>query len=501
MTASRLGTCRLAILVLALLPFQPRVCRAFKPAPIFDAPEPTRAELLSKAKLDADKPKELVQHLNSLQAEATASLESWIPSLHSGEYYRLVKACRDLGYGELKAGGWSAELPGWQAKLAESRLAHPARLCDAILRQLEEKGTPDQIELLMYYASVQMSEWGRWKFYATVQGILARHSAAEVVEHNRLTPVLAMLLRDLTSAQRGSLATALWAKEGKGTEGPLQTALWLAWSLSSTDPEGALPIFRRGLESTDPALRLFAGLGIARISDAPIPYCLTSDRKTTEVARTAWLKGLKLRWADDWRFPDALVDNAARTKRGDALLVRPEDEAVLRVLPDGTPYAGRSRQDLSIALTNRDGEVLVRFPEGRYNCKDGSLESHGGFWALGDKDRQALEYAATGEKLWECPLINGHVSARFLAGAGPGRILLVRNNRVEILNRRGDVLWSVVNKDGADDPRGAYMVGPDTVLIAYQKRAELHHRTKGRLEQIGGPFHSLGEIRYHPVLS
>lgn len=46
--------------------------------------------------------------------------------------------------------------------------------------------------------------------------------------------------------------------------------------------------------------------------------------------------------------------------------------------------------------------------------------------------------------------------------------------------------------------RWACVVEPDTVLIGEQTNAVLHHRTKGRLEEIGGPFHSLSSIRYHP---
>src|SRR5262249_42895097 len=152
-------------------------------------------------------------------------------------------------------------------------------------------------------------------FFAAVQGILERHDVESLAKSKGLQDVgaveaVAPLLRDLPPEKGGGLALALWDREAKkgwqarGATGfpTLKARLWLAGARSTVGRDKARDVFRAGVESHAPALRLFAGLGAARISDGAVPFRLTAPRADTAAARKKWLAGLKVRKADDWRF-------------------------------------------------------------------------------------------------------------------------------------------------------------------------------------------------------
>ena len=459
-------------------------------------PEPEAAEVFREAGVDGRDPAALLARLDALTREHPTALDAWVPTLRRHEHWSLVTETAR----EPKP---RAVSPERLAELRAARLRHPARVAEAVLRQLGAVGTPAQLDGLLAAAAGAKTEWGRWKCYAAVQDILARGPVEEAAGRLPPTPEAVRLLRDLPAGRRGELAAALFRRQPHEYDGwripATQPALWLAWSLADADPAGAAAVFRLGLELPDPAARLFAGIGLARVTGGPIPYRLTAGRRATAAAPAA-------RRPDDYEFPDPLARPVVQHHRGDradlwwlgadgAVARREEDvwPKVERVLPDGTFL---SLAGPGVALTDPDGEVLVRFPSGRGQVDNVAPDGHGGFVALEDRGQLLVEYAVNGDRLWACPLDDGHASARYAAPAGPGRVLLVRYGRVEVLDRRGDVVWAV--RDVPEDPRWACAIGPDTVLVAGVKAVEVHHRTRGRVRRVDG-FTSVAGVRYHPT--
>jgi hypothetical protein len=478
-----------------------------------DKPDPTRAELLKAAGIAADDSKALLERLQALLEQNPMQADVWLPFLREGEYAGLIAELQTLGLGEWPKQGqarWREKLPKLEEELAARRLHSAPRQIDAILRQLETVGRLDQIDPLMSPAKYNArTSWGKWKFYATVQGILARHKTDEIIAA-KLEPIheLAPLLRDLDPDKAGKLAIDMLDRLNKlrKTMGDpvewrtIETRLWLAWSASYADPERAFGVFREQLSCPDPAWRLFGGMGISRISDSAPTFSLTAPPEQVAEARRKWLESLSVRPADPWRPLDPLsmpVIKEYRNYRRDlwwldktGQIIRQEQDvwpSLQMVLSDGSFYS-RYRAT-GLALTSAAGEVFVRFPDVDYR---GVLANHGGLWALIDNTTTAAEYAPTGDLLWACPTSRSNASARLVAGAGPGHVLLVRYGRVELLNRRGDVLKTV--QGNLDDPRYACMVGPEKLLIACTKELVVHDLAKGEQERIGG-FTSLFEIR------
>jgi hypothetical protein len=407
-------------------------------------------------------------------------------------------------------------LPKLQADLSAQRLASPARQVDAVLRQLETVGTLDQVAPLLWLSKVgAATSWGKWKFYATIQGILSRHSVEQIGTilpppgHPQLVVELAPLVRDLEPAKAGRLAVAMLDQlaerapnqpRGANDWWTAEARLWLAWSASYVDPERAFAIFKDELACSDPAWRLLAGMGIMRITGSAPPFCLTAPSEQTAEARREWLGGLSLHAADPWRTADPLsVPFIMGTNGSPELRWLDKDGHVVRrlegacpvaraALPDGSLYS-RLRGSAGVALTSPTGEVYTRFPE---VWSTGVPADHGGLWGLCDGFRMATEYAATGELLWACPTSQDNCSAREIAGAGPGRVLLVRYGRVELLNRRGDVLRVV--QDNLDDPRYAGMAGRDLLLVCCSTELVVYDLNKGERERLAG-FRSMGAVR------
>lgn len=200
-------TAALAVLLFLQALFCPLV---FGHSPIPNPPEPTLAELLRAAKLDPDKAPQLVQRLHEILPSHPRAADAWLPFIREAEHRRLVRKLQEHGYGaEKKSGGWQAMFPQLVEQLNSDRLHDPRRLVDAILRRLEETGSPEDMARIL-----RTAEWyaqtpsGKWKFYATFQGILARHAAVKILNTDDLSwPTLAPLLRDLEPDQRARL---LW---------------------------------------------------------------------------------------------------------------------------------------------------------------------------------------------------------------------------------------------------------------------------------------------------
>lgn len=274
-------------------------------------------------------------------------------------------------------------------------------------------------------------------------------------------------------------------------------------------PETALNIFQDFLDSPDPAVRLFAGMGIMRISDWRIPFRLTARPKETDSARKEWLASRTLRRADDWAFPDPLIRPIIKEQRGgridlwwlneDGSIARQKKDVwprVRQVSYEGTFYSTvPTSRDHSLVVTASDGEVLMRMGQIDYSVGGDFLADHGGTWNLRQDTREAVELAPNGEVLWSCPTSETNTSARFVGSGGRGRILLLRHGKLEVLNRRGDVIWSI--EEGMDDPRWVCMTGPETILVSCTNEIQIRHRTEGLLSRVGG-FTSLGPVRYHP---
>ncbi len=490
----------------------PPTAQAFQPPIIDNPPEPQRLEILRAARLDPKDSTRLLEQVQRVLGGNPRAADAWLPFVREEEHEQLMAELRKRGYGDKGKGDWQEALPKLLEDLTKSRVQDPRRQLDAALRELEQVGTPDQIEPLVEACLDARVAWGQWKFYATIQGILARHEVATLVKAKgmddpRTLNALAPLLRDLEPAKRGTLASALWERQREDL--PLKTQLWLAWSISSVDPEKALAVFKAGLESRDPALRLFAGMAIVRISEGTVPFRLTAPLDETQAARKKWLASLKLHKADDWSLPDPLSLPVIKEQRGgridlwwlrsDGSVAREETDVwptVHAVLPDGTFYSAIMAQGRSAkVLTSPTGESLVFLPDVVSGRDNAAVAAHGGLWGLRLDTREAVEFAPTGEVLWALPVDRSNVSAGFLAPAGPGRALLVRYGKVEILNRRGDVLWSV--QEGLDDPRWACMIDADTVLISCKNEVQVHHRTKGLLTKVGNLVSALA-VRYHP---
>lgn len=406
-------------------------------------------------------------------------------------------------------------------ELEARRLADPGRQLDALVREIERVGTSADLELLILGAKSTRTMVGAWRFYATIEGILEREAPKTVSNAEGVRAhvhLLAPLLRDLSPEKAGRLAREL-SKIGEASgdswrEGDWTTKLWLAWNLSEIAPGDALETFRAGLLHRDPAIRLFAGMGLLRITDADVaPFPFTDSPRETEAARTKWLEGLTVHRPDAHRFPnpfalpvirrregpsvlDVRVDLIWLDPRGSGRVLRAEEDVwptVEHVLPDGSFYARQQKSDAEIALTRADGAVLVRFPH-TGDWYDTWPASTGGFFGSGaytDSVAPSLapsgEYAPTGDLLWALPY-----EVRGLFEGGRGTAVVVGGS-AHVVNRRGDVLWG---GEESCDARWAALIGDERLLLTCTNDVKVFDKS-GPLTTVPG-FTSLGWVRYHP---
>lgn len=480
-------------------------------------PTPSAAEILQAAGLTQAKPAELEARLASILNLHPLAADAWLPSLEEREREWLLSELSKLGLGNKSVQqAWVAAKPKLEADLRQRRLEDPRRLTDSLLRELGKHGTAEQLVPLSWYVRNAQTPWGRWKFYAAMQEILLRHDLPEVQRFHEIPiDLLAVIVRNLPPERRGEIANALWQRAVQDQAADKlrpQTRLWLAWSISSSDPETALTIFRPELTSRDPYLRLMAGMGILRISSGDaVPFRLTAAPDETQEARAAWLANLELHPADDWYFPNPLALPVIREHHGGRVDLwwlntagKPERTqedvwpTVMQVLPDGTfcsrqPAWGND----PAALTAPDGSMLAPAIDCYALAGVEGIANHGGLCCLRDQTRQAVEYATDGSVIWACPTSKSNVSARGFRSAPNGQFVLIRYGQVEVIDRRGDVLWSV--HEDLDDPRDAQLIAPDTLLICCTNEIRIQHRTRGLLERLPD-FTSCTSVRYHPTM-
>jgi hypothetical protein len=464
-------------------------------------PEPTQAELLQAAGVDPDDPDALSMKLYLLLRRSPGAVDEWIPRLREVErdelgdqYIKLTKSVPEEHRPVI--------LRSLEADLKQRRPHDAARQVDAILRRLGAVGRAEHFGVAGAKSSAR-TPWGRSKAAAAMLEIAARHGPAiRPTRHD-----YAYLIRELEPAQAGAIAAESLDRLEESSRHPnaghkihLELRLWLAVALSGTNPERALRTLAPGLESRDPMLRLFAGLAISRLGDGRIPFRLTAPPDETRQAREAWLAQLKPHKPAAFAFEDPLDAPVVQTQRGGRvdLVWLDENAAITRrqadvwplvrhVLPDGTFFSRLLSFDyytMALALTSPEGETYARFDG---ECRDSSPQ-RGTFWCAAPGGHQIAEYAPWGEALWALP-----INANMAAPAGPGRVLVVRSP-VQIVDRRGDVIWTVQTMKG---PRWATMIDADTVLFSCKNEIEIHHRTSGLLRTVGG-FKSLGWVRYHP---
>jgi hypothetical protein len=489
---------RIALLGLALAcGLAPNVARGLQ-FPLLDPPEPTQAELLQAAGVDPDDPDALALKLYQLLRLSPGAIDEAIPRLHQAELDELFDQANKLAVSvpEEQRG---AILRCLEADLKQRRPHDVARQVDAILRRLGAVAKPEQFHVAnaMQYAR---TPWGRSKAAAAILDIAARHSRAILGVDD-----YAYLVRELPPLQAGAIA-AEWLDRlekpprpiSAHEKTPLVVRLWLGDALSGTDPERALRTLAPGLDSRDPAIRLFAGLAIARLGDGRVPFRLTLPPDETREAREAWLAQIQPHSPAPFAFDDPLAAPVVRHGIGGGwaeLLWLDENAQVTRrqsdvwplvgeILPDGT-YGSLLRSFHTSALTSPDGETYARFDSAGCHFERRSAT----FWSFYPGGRQVIEYAPWGEALWALP-----VEASMAAPAGPGRVLLIRPG-VKIVDRRGDVIWAISGLH--EDARWGAMIDDDTVVIACQTEIQIHHRTRGLLRTVGG-FSSLSHLRYHP---
>jgi hypothetical protein len=399
--------------------------------------------------------------------------------------------------------------------LEDRRIHDPKRQIDAISRQLEKVGTAAELDLLISACFSAKTHLGSWRIYPAIQGILEREDIQAIVEASYLkTDLIAPLLRDLSAEKAGQLALAFWNRcvVGNRRIAPsLRTRLWLAWNISEVDPQKALEIFVGGLECHDPALRLFSGMGILRLSDADTaPFLFTAPPEATKTTRERWLKTLTVSKPKTFRFPNPFALPLIKQQRGTRVdlqwwdtngsVVREEQDvwpAVQHVLPDGTLHCPSNLlgRHFTCSLTSPTGETLERFP-GSSGLPSRCPTQTGGFWGSCQMDtsshssplhEKSVEYAPTGEILWAVARRAEHIDK-----ADRGMILMVQG-AAQIVNRRGDVVWQVQDLDAG----WGCMLDSETVLAGCSKTVEIHHRTRGLLRRIDG-FKAVDWIRYHP---
>ena len=150
-----------------------------------------------------------------------------------------------------------------------------------------------------------------------------------------------------------------------------------------------------------------------------------------------------------------------------------------------------------LSLATQQGDISVTFPgAGTWSYVwptqlGGFMGSAPPYTAIPEPAvAQSGEFSPMGELVWACNTRAVHVSA-----GSRGTALLVQYGLVEVVNRRGDVLWKVSDK--LDNPRWACMIDEDTVLIACKKDIQVHHRNTGLLSRVAG-FESVSWVRYHP---
>lgn len=494
-------TMRITYLVVAVFPLLH--VSAFASQYVIENPkEPTQAEILQAAGVNPDAPDELVTKLFTLLTAET--IDVWLPNRRALE---LNAVHRELK-GQMK--GESERIAQALDELRLNRPRDPGRQVDAILRRLGAVGEVRHLEHIAVSAKTARTSWGKWKAYASLQEIMARSNPRDVIAQFHVNAVpphtAAILLRDLDPAKAGAIALtydAIIAEDGAtgqmNTYISLMDRLWLAWSIRHVNPNRAAELFRRGLLSHDSALRLLAGLGLASITDQPIPFRFTEDPGATEAEREDWLRLMQLRAPQEFTFPDPLAEPIRQSRypggvdliwlNEQAEVVRRLEDVwpgVRRVLRDGTYYSEIHGEALW-GLTSPRGEIYTRVDLAGYPivCEHGGVISRHGAESV-------AEFGPTGELLWEVPM-PGSFSPT-LRGQFLGRT----DGGVKAIDRRGDVIWTmeIPEKDRVF-LRKATLVSPTTVMLEFATTIELRERSGALLKRVEG-FTSVQSVRFHP---
>ncbi|MEX1016156.1 MAG: hypothetical protein WDZ31_05360 [Phycisphaeraceae bacterium] len=515
------------LIVVAVSGVMPGTAGAFQWIAPPNPPEPTRAALLEAAGVaDADAAA-LQEAAFELLGRSAFPLDTDLPHERQREYQAAIA--------EAWASTPAAQINEWKprpseealeetfASLRERRLADPVRHMDAVLRELGEEGGAAQVEPLLTLADQAHTPWGRWKPLAAAQEILHRVEPADVLPERaalggKFSARLPLLIRDLPPDKAGAWAAAI-VQLYETSESPwhtldrlpLSTRLWLAWSLSDTEPDRARQLIEPGLSHVDPALRLMAGLALARMTDDRPPYRLTASPADAAAERQAWvdeLAKIDLVPPQPFQFVDPLalpVPVPGENNRGsDMIWLDAQAQVVerernvgahaLRVLPDGTflsmlgdvpsGYHGPPAAGL-IAPT---GEPLVRLT-GAFNTTEPA--SHGGTFHIHDRSRLVVETDVFGRVIWACR------SSEQVSFAGPaerGGVLLLRDGNAEVVDRRGETIWAV---EYEGDPRWAAVIGEGRVIVCGKQTVRIIDREAGVVQTLDG-FTSLSRLRYHP---
>lgn len=493
-----------------------------------DPPEPTVAELLAAAGVKADDPDALWKFSGQVGPEGSVNV--WIGDLHAREREALrhewsraaaEAAAAAAGHpGEFEFAPPKEAVDRMVADLQARRLRDPDRLLDALLRQIGKVGRAKDLEWL--YSGVRgRTPLGQWKSLAAAEEIIARCSVEELTTPKALfamrTEAVALALGDIEPEKAGRLALARLAYDEEMAEkfrtvlGPPTAArLRLAYIAAAADPDKALAALVPGLECHDPAIRLQAGLAIAALSDGRVPFCLSLPPGETREARTKWLAGLKVHKPHEYTFADPfdapLVVGSATTTRTFAWIdaagkiVREEKDVwplAGERLPDGTLLAGSWSFPPYLALMQPGGETFSRFVDGQnplYNR--GQVEGPRGAYLTPCSDGSgAAEFGFDGTMLWQAMVGQYQETVRSATAAPRGRFVLAGSDAVRIIDRRGDVVWEI--KDPSD-PRAAYMIADDTVMVVEHNAITIYNRQKGEVKKVEG-FVSPDWVRYHPT--
>ncbi|MFC1498898.1 hypothetical protein ACFLS1_10580, partial [Verrucomicrobiota bacterium] len=421
---------------------------------------PSQDELLKAARADTNDATLLMRTLWRLSSHAPGAADADLLRLDIAEESWFQHECQRrgaIGEQEFKIRMDKDLVATIKKELEEKRLHDPRRQIDAIARRLEDVGTASQLTRLFLLAKQTKAPGGAWRFYATIQGILIREDPAVVADTPDIpVNLLAPLLRDLPPSKSGTLGMAFWKRHAPA----LATRLWLAWAISDLDPKKAFDIFSGALGCHDPGVRVFAGMGILRITEAEdIPFSLLASPDDAKTTRSQWLKQRTVHRPSLFHFSSPLLLPIIKKQRGtrvDLNWVR-EDATVSKkmsdvwptvqwVLPDGTfCVCNRAQGSRVLSLATQQGDVSVTFP-GSATWSFVWPSPLGGFLGSAPPHTaipvptvaQSGEFSPMGELVWAC-----NTRARHLSAGTRGTVLLVRYGLVEVVNRRGDVLWKV----------------------------------------------------------
>jgi len=474
-----------------------------------EPPEPTEEQVLAATRVDATRADAVYAKALELLLRDPSVIDRWIPALHEAEQRAMADEYVRRAWPEAPDGQRAAkpragvELQDLVKELVAARPKHPARQVDALLRRLGR--IDDAAHRAAGLAAFASTPTGRWKAYAAAQEILARVDVARASASGpHIGPaVYPLLLRDLPPRRAGELAGEYLRLVMTDRNPEPHVLLWLAWSLSHTDPKAAAKIFEQSLTSPDPAERLMAGRGLARLTGDVPPFRLTAPPAETAGPRAAWVDKLAQRAPAAFAPIDPLAAPLIKRQRGGRVdLIRLKPDAtpaettedvwptITQVLPDGTAY-GRVRHDV-YGLLAPDGTPLARFDAAGAVPSD--VAEHGGLLlAHPNATGGGSELGADGAVLWSNPR-----KVSILTEAGLGRFATTVGGKPALIDRRGDVLWTIELDVTRDGVRQAHLVAEDTMLVVRQHSVEVWHRTEGLKQRVAG-FVSNADARYHPT--